>query len=66
MRKGCCFSTGSCKRHLQAALLGFDRGPENEDRALDHIILAAEWLHFTLFGIILPTIKLKVSTFGGL
>ena len=30
------------------------------------IILVAEWIHFTLFGIILPTIKLKVYTFGGL
>ena len=28
--------------------------------------LVAEWIHFTLFGIILPTIKLKVYTFGGL
>ena len=28
--------------------------------------LVAEWIHFTLFGIILPTIKLKVCTFGGL
>ena len=30
------------------------------------IILVAEWIHFTLFGIILPTLKLKVHTFGGL
>ena len=28
--------------------------------------LVAEWIHFTLFGIILPTIKLKVYTFWGL
>ena len=28
--------------------------------------LVAEWIHFTLFGIILPTIKLKVYTSGGL
>ena len=28
--------------------------------------IVAEWIHFTLFGIILPTIKLKVYTFGGL
>ena len=28
--------------------------------------LVAEWIHFTLFGIILPTIKLKVCTFWGL
>ena len=29
-------------------------------------LLVAEWTHFTLFGIILPTIKLKVYTFWGL
>ena len=29
-----------------------------------HINLVAEWIHFTLFGIILPTMKLKVYTFG--
>ena len=28
--------------------------------------LIAEWIHFTLFGIILPTIILKVYTFWGL
>ena len=28
--------------------------------------LVAEWIHFTLFGKILPTIKLKVYTFLGL
>ena len=28
--------------------------------------LVAEWIHFTHFGIILPTIKLKVHTFWGL
>ena len=26
--------------------------------------VVAEWIHFTLFGIMLPTIKLKVYTFG--
>ena len=30
------------------------------------IDLVAEWIHFTLFGRMLPTIKLKVYTFGGL
>ena len=30
------------------------------------VALVAEWIHFTLLGIILPTIKLKVYTFGGL
>ena len=29
-------------------------------------VLVAEWIHYTLFGIELPTIKLKVYTFGGL
>ena len=28
--------------------------------------LVAEWIHFTHFGRILPTIKLKVCTFWGL
>ena len=28
--------------------------------------VVAEWIHFTLFGIIFPTIKLKVYTLGGL
>ena len=28
--------------------------------------LVAEWIHFTLFGTILPTIKRKVYTFWGL
>ena len=29
-------------------------------------LLVAEWIHFTLFGIILPTIKPTVYTFWGL
>ena len=29
-------------------------------------ILVAEWIHFTLLGIVVPTIKLKVYTFLGL
>ena len=29
-------------------------------------LLLAEWIHLTLFGIILLTIQLKVYTFGGL
>ena len=32
----------------------------------DFVRLVAEWIHFTLLGIILPTIKPKVYTFGGL
>ena len=34
--------------------------------AISSVTLVAEWIHFTLFGIILPTIKLKVYTFRGL
>ena len=30
------------------------------------ITLVAEWIHFTRFWILLPTIKLKVCTFGGI
>ena len=30
------------------------------------IALVAEWMHFTLVGIIFPTIQLQVYTFGGL
>ena len=30
-----------------------------------HLYLLAEWIHFPLLGTILPTIKLKVYTFGG-
>ena len=45
-----------------------------EARKLEHhyphthrVNLVAEWIHSTLLGIILPTIKLKVYTFlGGL
>ena len=29
-------------------------------------VLVAEWIHYTFFGIELPTIKLKVYTFWGL
>ena len=32
----------------------------------NHLNLVAEWIHFTLFGKILPSIKLKVYTFWGL
>ena len=45
---------GSCKGLI--SFLGF----------LGLSFLVAEWTHFTLFGIISPTIKLKVYTFGGL
>ena len=30
------------------------------------VFLVAEWIYFTLFGILLPAIKLKVYTLGGL
>ena len=30
------------------------------------ISLVAEWIHFALFGVILPTIEGRVYTFGGL
>ena len=30
------------------------------------VALVAEWIHFTLLGRILPTLRLKVYTFGGL
>ena len=30
------------------------------------VYLVAEWIHLTLFGVILPTIKLEVYTFWGL
>ena len=33
--------------------------------SLSILILVAKWIHFTLFGIILPNIKQKVYTFGG-
>ena len=32
------------------------------DNPMFFIFLVAEWIHFTLLGIILPTIKLKVYT----
>ena len=30
------------------------------------VSIVAEWIHFTLFGIIVPTIKLKMYPFWGL
>ena len=36
------------------------------ERDVDTTYLVAQWIHFTFFGIILPTIKLKVYTFWGL
>ena len=48
-------------RWLRRALLL--RRPKRLKDAED---LVAEWIHFTLFGIIVPTIKLKVQAFGGI
>ena len=44
------------------------RGAENGNyiHSIIYSYLVAEWIHFTLFGIILPTIKRKVYTLGGL
>ena len=33
---------------------------------VQHLGLVAEWTHFALFGIILPTLKINVYTFWGL
>ena len=30
------------------------------------VFLVAEWIHFILFGVIVPTIQLKAYTFWGL
>ena len=35
-------------------------------QAGQRVVLVAEWIHFTLFGIISPTTKLKLYTFGGI
>ena len=34
--------------------------------AVEYVYLVAEWIRFTLFGIILPTTELKVYTLRGL
>ena len=55
---------GLCGSHCLRGLL--------LEGVLDHFnlsrdtFLVPEWIHFTLFGIKLPTITLKVYTFGGL
>ena len=43
----------------------FPGSPKQQTRNLESetLILVAEWIHFTLFGVILPTTKLKVYTF---
>ena len=38
---------------------------QTSDETAQLLFLVAEWIHFTLFGRILHTIKLKVRTFGG-
>ena len=46
--------------------LGFE-GPGSGERSLSEVLgLVAEWIHFTFFGLKVPTLKLKVYTFGGL
>ena len=45
---------------------GFRAQASGAASTVDFIYLIAEWIHFTLFGIILPTIKPKVYTFWGL
>ena len=34
--------------------------PKRDDNKRASLILVAEWIHFSLFGVIVPTIKLKV------
>ena len=41
-------------------------GPPSAIVSLGIYFLVAERIHFTLFGIVLPTLKLKVYTFWGL
>ena len=55
--RGICFKGTWSLRFLRAVVY---------NRLLVDKVLVAEWIHFTLWGIILPTIKLTVYTFGGL
>ena len=48
---------------LQSRATTFDVIPSITLRVIS---LVAEWIHFTLFVIISPTIQLKVYTLGGL
>ena len=60
--------SSSCRGSLPRLLQPEGTKPSGA-RAPANLILVAEWIHFTLFGnfgIILPTIKLKVYTFWGL
>ena len=38
----------------------------HQDNDVPTEFLVAEWIHFTLFGMVSPTINPKVYTFGGL
>ena len=49
---------------LSMAMEASDPGGVNTGASI--ISLVAEWIHFTLFVIILPTIKLKFYAFWGL
>ena len=53
-------SASSCRMTCMIFHAAFTWGPHQTP------YLVAEWIHFTLLGIILPSIKLKVYTFGGL
>ena len=57
----CLFGALEPPDHRHSAL-----NPEPIDPKHDLNPLVAQWIHFTLFGIILPTINLKVYTFWGL
>ena len=43
-----------------------DKAPVFPEYGLVKGVPVAEWIHFTLFRIVLPTIKLKAYAFGGL
>ena len=71
--------TEHCPPHLEAPALhpaGHPRHKNSQQPQKDTVFgliklqsLVAEWIHFTLFelfGIVLPTIKLKVYIFWGL
>ena len=61
-----------CRSWVEAERACADEGLQlatprsKEDIKVGSKRLVAEWIHFTRFGIIIPTIKLKVYTFWGL
>ena len=50
----------------KASGFGWDQGLGSRDSMASDFFLVAEWIHFALFGIILPTLNLQVYTFWGL